>query len=117
VVSVSFGSAPETEKQVHEFMVLGFAPGIDADQQSRVIEALDAQLARCPGLVSREYFRDVHGRWVKHLVWESQADLDASADLEDDPATAELFACFDSEDVAYAVCERFEFGGPIGMPT
>jgi hypothetical protein len=89
-------------------MVLEFAAGVDAGRQALVIEALDAHLARCRGLVSREYFRDVDERWVKHLVWASQDDLDASAGLEDDPVVAELFAHFDSEGVAYAVCERFE---------
>jgi hypothetical protein len=58
--------------------------------------------------------RCLHGRAyapAKHLVWESQADLDASPALDDDPVVAEPFACFDSDAVAYACCERSEPGG------
>jgi hypothetical protein len=42
--------------------------------------------------LARTYFRTPDGHWVKHLAWESRADLDASAALEDDPVVAELFA-------------------------
>ena len=98
----------EKTRQVHEFMVLSFEPGIDTDAQKLVMAALDVHFARRDGILSREYFRDVDGRWVKHLIWRSQGDLEASADLEDDPVVAELFSCFDSETVAYAVCERVE---------
>jgi hypothetical protein len=101
-------TGPEKTRQVHEFMVLSFAPRIDPDAQKVVMAALDAHFARRDGILSREYFRDVDGRWVKHLIWRSEEDLDASADLEEDPAVAELFACFESETVAYAICERFE---------
>lgn len=103
--------------QVHEFMVVEFATGIDDRRQRLVMEALDAHFARCTGLLSRAYYRDKGGRWVKHLVWESQADLDASAGLEDDPAVAALYGCFDSQTVAYACCERFEPAAQEAAPV
>jgi hypothetical protein len=104
-------SVAQKPQQVHEFMVLCFRPGVDADRQALVMEVLDAHFARCPGLRSREYFRNGDGQWVKHLVWATQGDLDTSSALEDDPVVAELFAHFDSETVAYACCERFEPDG------
>jgi hypothetical protein len=97
---------------VHEFMLLGFAEGIGARQQLLVMEALDHHLSRCEGLVSREYFRGEDGRWVEHVVWASQGDLEASARLEDDPVVAELFGCFDERSVSYVRGERVEPGGP-----
>jgi hypothetical protein len=96
---------------VHEFMLLGFAEGIDAGQQLLVMEALDHHLSRCEGLLSREYFRAEDGRWVEHVAWASQADLEASARLEDDPVVAELFDCFDERSVSYLRGERVEPGG------
>jgi hypothetical protein len=98
--------------QVHEFMLLGFAEGIEAGQQLLVMEALDHHLAGCQGLVSREYFRGEDGRWVEHVVWESQADLEASARLDEDPVVAELFDCFDEHSVSYLRGERVEPEGP-----
>jgi hypothetical protein len=95
---------------VHEFILLGFAEGIEAGQQLLVMEALDQHLSRCEGLVSREYFRGEDGRWVEHVVWESRADLEASARLEDDPVVAELFDCFDERSVSYLRGERVEPG-------
>jgi hypothetical protein len=94
--------------EVHEFMLLGLAEGIEPGQQLLVMEALDAHLCRCKGLLAREYFRGEDGRWIEHLAWASQADLDASARLEDDPVVAELFACFDERSVSYLRGERVE---------
>jgi hypothetical protein len=86
---------------VHEFMLLGFAEGIEARQQLLVMEALDHHLSRCEGLARREDFRGEGGRWVEHVARASQADLEASARLEDDPVVAELFDCFDERSVSY----------------
>jgi hypothetical protein len=91
-------------------MLLKFDQGIEPDRQVSVMEALDHHLSSCPGLVSREYFRGDDGQWVEHLAWETQADLDASARLEDDPAVAELFGCFDTRSVSYLRGERVELG-------
>ena len=91
--------------QVHEFMLLGFAEGIEAEQQLAIMEALNAHLSRCPGLISRECYRG-DGRWVEHVVWAGQADLEASARLEEDPVVAALFDCFDTTTVSYACGER-----------
>ena len=96
--------------QVHEFMLLGFAEGIEAEQQSAIMEALDEHLSRCGGLISREYYRGADERWVEHVVWADQTDLEASAHLEEDPVVAALFACFDTTTVSYACCERIEPG-------
>jgi hypothetical protein len=107
----SFG-AGDAMSQVHEFMLLGFAEGIGAGEQLLVMEALDHHLSRCEGLLGREYFRGEDGRWVENVTWASQADLDASARLEDDPVVAELFGCFDERSVSYLRGERIEPDGP-----
>jgi hypothetical protein len=93
-------------------MLLGFAEGIDAEEQLLVMEALDHHLSRCEGLVGRGYFRGEDGRWVEHVAWRSRADLKASARLEDDPVVAELFGCFDERSVSYLRGERV---GPDGL--
>jgi hypothetical protein len=98
---------------VHEFTLLRFAEGIEAGQQLLVMEALDHHLSRCEGLVSREYFRGEDGRWIEHVAWASQADLEASARLDDDPVVAELFACFDERSVSYLRGERVEPDGRL----
>jgi hypothetical protein len=100
--------------QVHEFMLLGFAEGIEAEQQLAIMEALDAHLLRCRGLVSRECYRGADGRWVEHIVWVGQADLEASARLEEDPVVAALFDCFDTTTVSYACGERVGPGAADG---
>jgi hypothetical protein len=99
--------------QVHELMMLGFVEGIEEDRRLLVIEALDHHLTRCEGLVGRRYFRGDDGRWVEHVVWAGQADLEASARLEEDPVVAELFGCFDETTVSYLRSVRV---GPEGRP-
>ena len=96
---------------VHEFMLLRFVEGIDADRQVAIMEALGRHLLRCEGLVEREFFRSEDGRWVEHVVWADQADLDASAGIEEDAVVARLFDCFDTRRVAYTRCERVETDG------
>jgi hypothetical protein len=98
--------------QVHELMLLRFVEDIESDGQLLVMEALDQHLARCEGLIGRDYFRTEDGVWVEHVVWASQADLEASARLEDDPVVAELFDCFDERTVSYLRGERVELDRP-----
>jgi hypothetical protein len=93
---------------VHEFTLLGFAADIGGVQQSLVTEALDHHLARCEGLIAREYFHGEDGRWVEHVVWTSQADLEAPARLEEDPVVAEFFGCVDAKSVSYLRGERID---------
>lgn len=93
---------------VHEFMVMDFVAGIDPERQGSVMATLEAHFGRCGGLKDCQIYRDQGGRWVNHLVWDSQEALDASAGLEDDPLVAELFTCFLTETIAYACCERVE---------
>jgi hypothetical protein len=97
--------------QVHESMLLRFVEDIASDRQLLVMEALDQHLARCEGLIGRGYFHTEDGVWVEHVVWASQADLEASARLEDDPVVAELFDCFDARTVSYLRGERIEPDG------
>ncbi len=92
--------------EIHEFMMFDFAAGTDPDRQRLIVAAIDAHLGRCEGIVSRDYYRGDDGRWVKHLVWATKADLDASAQLDDDPEVAKLYDYFDTENVVYACCER-----------
>jgi hypothetical protein len=92
----------------HEFMVLRFAPAIDADQQMLVMEALGQHLSRCDGLIGREFFRGEDGCWVEHVTWASKAALEASAGIEEDAVVARLFDCFDTRTLTYACCERVE---------
>ncbi len=109
------GTVTYPMSQVHELMMLGFAEGIGEQQQQLVMEALDHHLARCEGLISREYFRSEDGRWVEHVVWASQEALDASVGLEEDPVAAELFSYFDTDSVSYLRGVRMESGDP-GSP-
>jgi hypothetical protein len=74
------------------------------------MEALGHHLSRCEGLVGREFFRS-DGHWVEHVTWASQADLEASAGIEEDATVARFFDCFDTRTVAYARCERIESDG------
>jgi hypothetical protein len=104
--------APDPVSNVHEFMLLRFEEGVEAGQRLLVIEALDHHLSRCEGLLCREYSRGEDGPWVEHVAWASQAHLEASARLEDDPVVAELFGCFDEGSVSYLRGERVEPGGP-----
>jgi hypothetical protein len=97
--------------QVHEFMAAAFRPEIEADQQLAIMEALDHHLRRCEGLVSREYFRGEDARWIEHTVWASQADLESSACLAEDPVAAWLYDCFDTRSISYLRGERVEPGG------
>jgi hypothetical protein len=96
--------------QVHEFMLLGFAEGIEAARQLATMEAIGDHLVRCAGLVEREFFRGQDGRWVEHVVWASQADLEASAGTCEDAVVARLFDCFDTRTVTYLCGERIESG-------
>jgi hypothetical protein len=93
---------------VHEFLMASFNEGIEADCQLAIMEALGHHLRRCEGVIGREYFRSADGHWVEHVVWASQADLEAAAGLEADAEVARLFECFDTRTVAYACCERVE---------
>jgi len=97
--------------QVHEFMQLRFVDGIEGDGQLAIMEALGHHLLRCEGLVSREFFRSEDGCWVEHVVWASQAHLDAATGIEEDVVVARLFDCFDTRRVAYTRCERVETDG------
>jgi hypothetical protein len=103
-------------RQVHEFMLLRFAPGIDPGSQQLVMEALGHHLSRCDGLVAREFFRGQDGEWVEHVTWASQVDLDASEGIEADAAHAGLFDCFDTCSVSYLRGERVEPEGLDARP-
>ena len=94
--------------QVHEFMMLTFRDKVDDVEQLRTMRALDTHLGGCPGLLRREYYRDGEGRWVEHVVWASDSDIEASVRLEDDPAVALLFERFDGRSVSYLRGERIE---------
>jgi hypothetical protein len=65
--------------EIHEFMMLSFNGGVGDAEQLSTMRALDGHLGKCPGLVSREYFRGIDGRWVEHVVWASREDLEAAA--------------------------------------
>jgi hypothetical protein len=94
--------------QVHEFMLLGFADGVEEAEQTLIMRALDDHLAGCEGMLAREYFRADDGRWVEHVTWATQAHRETSARLEDDASVAALFDRFDTETVYYACCERID---------
>jgi hypothetical protein len=98
--------------QFHELMLLRFLEDIESERQLLVMEALGQHLARCEGLIGRDYFCTGDGVWVEHVVWASQADLQASALLDDDPVVEELFDCFDSRTVSYLRGERVKPEGP-----
>lgn len=91
---------------VHEFMILAFNEGVDEAEQGRTMHELDNRLSGYPGLISRECYRDDDGRWVEHVVWSSQADLEAAAGLDEDPAVAALFERIDGGSVSYLRGER-----------
>jgi hypothetical protein len=98
--------------QIHEFMMLSFNGGVGDAEQLSTMQALDGHLGGCPGLVAREYFRGVDGRWVEHVVWASREDLEGAAHLDDDPVVAALFGRFDADTVSYTCGERV---GPDGL--
>jgi hypothetical protein len=98
---------------IHEFMMLTFDRSVEEPEQLQTMRDLDVHLARCQGLVSRESFLDGDGRWMEHTVWSSQADLEASNRLEEDPALADLFARFDTESVSYLRGERIELRAAV----
>lgn len=102
--------AAEPGGGVHEFLMASFNEGIEADRQLAIMEALGHHLRRCEGVIEREFFRSADGRWVEHVVWASEADLEASAAIEEDAEVARLFDCFDTRTVAYACCERIDPG-------
>ena len=83
--------AAKPSNDVHEFLMASFAPGIEDDRQLAIMVALGHHLARCEGLVGREFFRSRDGQWVEHVVWASQADLEASTGIEEDAVLARLF--------------------------
>jgi hypothetical protein len=98
--------------EIHEFMMLSFNGGVGDAEQLSTMRALDGHLCKCPGLVSREYFHGVDGRWVEHMLWASREDLEAADHVDDDPAVAALFELFDAATVSYACGERI---GPDGL--
>jgi hypothetical protein len=100
------GRKIDPSRELHEFTVLRFVDGLEADQQLLVMEALGHHLSRCGGLIAREFFCSEDGHWVEHVVWASQTDLEASAGIEEDAAVARLFDCFDTRTVAYARGKR-----------
>jgi hypothetical protein len=102
---------PDPAGQVHEFMLLRFAPGIDPGPQQLVMEALGHHLSGCEGLIARELFRGQDGEWVEHVTRASQADLDASEGTTEDAVHAALFDCFDTSSVSYLRAERVEPAG------
>ena len=102
--------------QVHEFVLVGFADDAGAEEQLKIMRALDGHLTRCRGMLGREYFRDADGRWVEHVVWAGRGDLEASGRLEDDDAIAALSEGLDAESVSYARCELVRADRPGGAP-
>jgi hypothetical protein len=103
--------AAKPSSYVHEFLMASFTPGIEEDRRLAIMNALGHHLSRCEGLVEREFFRGRDGQWVEHVVWASQAALDASTGIEEDAVLTGLFDCFDTRTVAYACCERIETDG------
>jgi hypothetical protein len=91
---------------VHEFTVMRFLPGVDESEQRRTLESLGRHLAGCPGMIGRKCFHSAgDGRWVEHVVWASEAELEASSRLEDDPAASALYEQVDDTSVVYVLGE------------
>ena len=97
---------------IHEFMMLRFAEEIEPGPQMLVIEALEAHLWRCSGVVDQEYIRAEDGDWVQHVIWRSEAELEDSARLEEDPVVAALFGYIDERSVSYLRGRRVDVAAP-----
>jgi hypothetical protein len=96
--------------EVHEFTVMRFLAGVDESEQRRALEGLGRHLADCPGMIRRECFHSAgDGRWVEHVIWASEAELEASSHLEDDPEASALYERIDDTSVVYVR------GAPAGI--
>lgn len=96
--------------ELHEFTVLSFCAGIDEPEQQRALQDLGRHLDGCPGMIRRECFHSAgDGRWVEHVVWASEAELEASSHLEDDPEASALYERIDGSSVVYVRGEAVSF--------